>query len=144
MNAREDWIVLDLQWTRERLRNWGRWSRDRLVVARCFSAEGRYRPERLTSDEEADRRAARGTEPDVADALLVWRAIMPTHGMPRSLAYPLHGHYALRLRGESLRHWLRRRGIVVRGRDLDNLVHEAELAAHNRLRRVDRAAVNRV
>jgi len=134
MSARDEFMSADLQWTRQRLQNWGRWSRTSRAVGRCFSAEWRYTPERLIGDEESDRRRAKDMI-DVLDALAVWRAIMPHQGMPMSLAMVLHGHYAKRLRDQSLRAWLRRHGMTVRGRDLANLIYEAELAAHNRLLR---------
>lgn len=100
----------------------------------CFSAEGRYRPERLLGDTEEDRRRP-PVVIDVQDALSVWRAVMPTRGFPLGLALVLHGVYARRLRDEALRYWLRKHRMTVRGRDLANLVHEAEIAAHNRLQR---------
>lgn len=126
----------DLVWTRRRLANWGAWSRVGRHVATCYSAEGRYRPERLLGDTEDDRRRAR-TEVDIQDALAVWRAILPIYGMPLGLALVLHGVYVRRLRDESLRAWLRRRKMHIRGRDLASVVYEAELAAHNRLARYE-------
>lgn len=135
MNANEGWLMSgDMTWTRERLRNWGRWSRDHRTLSHCFSAEWRYIPERLHGDTEDDRRRARYPV-DTRDALEVWRAILPARGMPIALAVVLHGVYAHGHRGDSLRAFLRRRGMSVRARDLDSLVHEAELAAHNRLAR---------
>jgi len=126
----------DLRWTQDRLRNWGRWSKSQRILGHCRSIEHRYRPERLHEGEEEQRR--RGWTPvDVLDALTVWRAIMPQHGMPMSLAMALHGRYAFRLEGDPLRAWLHRHGMSVRGRDLDALVHQAEIAADNRLARLD-------
>lgn len=129
-------LMDDIKWTRERLRNWGRWSRSSRAVLTCFSAERRFRPDRLIADgdEEEDRRRP-APAVDMLDALQVWRAVMPHLGMPRGLALVLHGVYCWRLRGDSLRAWLGRRGMRVRGRDLDDLVHEAERAAHNRMAR---------
>lgn len=126
----------DLTYTRLRLENWGAWSRDRRHFATAYSAEGRYRPERLAGDTESDRRRAR-RQVDVLDALQVWRAILPAHGMPLMCAMVLHGRYAHGLRDQSLRGWLRRHGMSVRGRDLEHVLHQAELAAHNRLARLD-------
>ena len=129
-------VTSDIEWTRERLRNWGAWSRTARTVHVAYSAEGRYRPERLHQDEEADRRRARG-EVDVNDALHVWRAIMPQHGMPLGMAFVLHGVYTHKHRGESLRGFLHKRGMTIRGRDLDATVHQAEFTAHNRIARLD-------
>jgi len=39
----------ELAGTHARLVNWARWSRDRPAVVRCYSLEGRYRPELLRS-----------------------------------------------------------------------------------------------
>jgi len=128
----------NLSYTRDRLSNWGAWSRDRRHFATAYSAEGRYRPERLIGDTEADRRRAR-RQVDVLDALTVWRAILPARGMPIACAMVLHGVYAHNLRDRSLRAWLARHGMGVRGRDLDAAVHQAEVAAHNRLARLDSA-----
>lgn len=130
-------LMTDLRWTQDRLRNWGRWSRTSRAVARCFSLEGRYRPERLTEAEEQERGRVR-LECDVLDAQVVWRAVMPQRGMPIAFAFALHGVYAQRFRGDSLRAWLNKHGTAVRGRDLDALVHQAELAAAARLGRLDR------
>lgn len=131
----------DLSWTRERLRNFGRWSRGGGGggPGRCFSIEGRYLRERLKEDDEEERRRPRSIV-DELDALVVYRAILPIYGFPRSLVPVIWGVYVWRLRGESLRAYLRRPPLKlsVRGRDLENLVHEAELAAHNRLARLDR------
>jgi hypothetical protein len=126
----------DLRYTRDRLSNWGAWSRDRKHYASCFSAEGRYRPERLAAGTEDERRTARRTI-DVQDALAVWRAIMPARGMPMGSAMVLHGVYSHGLAGAGLRAWLHRHGMAVRGRDLEALVHSSELMAHNRLSRLD-------
>jgi hypothetical protein len=136
LNAREDWMSADLQWTRSRLVNYGRWSRSGSGgPATCQSLEGRYRPERLSQEEEEDRRRAR-TEIDELDALAVWRAIQPIRGFPRALNAVLAGVYVFRMRDESLRRYLHRyHRMSVRSRDLAALVHEAEVAAHNRLAR---------
>lgn len=126
----------DLRYTRDRLTNYARWSRSGSGgPATCQSIEGRYRPERLTADEEQDRRRAR-TEIDVQDALQVWRAIQPVRGFPRPLWAVLSGAYVFRLRDEGLRRYLySAHRMSVRARDLAALVHEAEVAAHNRLQR---------
>lgn len=137
MNATEGWLMsADLRYTRDRLTNYGRWSRSGSGgPATCQSIEGRYRPERLTQDEEADRRRAR-TEIDELDALAVWRAVQPIRGFPRALAAVLAGVYVFRLRDVDLRRYLHRyHRMSVRARDLAALVHEAEVAAHNRLQR---------
>lgn len=138
-------LMDDLKWTRERLRNWGRWSTTRRVLHTCYSAEGRFRPERLVADgdEEEMRRTPR-IEVDVLDAHKVWTAVWPHHGMPMALAFVLHGTYVWRLKGEALRAFLRHRGMSVRGRDLADLLHEAEVAAHNRIARLDRRDAWRV
>lgn len=128
----------DLDRTRERLQNYGRWSRSgQGGPATCQSIEGRYRPERLTESEEKDRRRAR-TDIDEIDALAVWRAIQPIRGFPRHLAAVLNGVYVGRLRDASLRAYLyQQHRLRVRGVDLPSLIYQAEISAHNRLIRFD-------
>jgi hypothetical protein len=124
--------------TRDRLENWGRWSRDPAGRWRIGSAERLYRPETLRGDAEADRRTPM-VPIDVNDAKHVWSALMPTAGFPRDSALVLHGRHVHRQSGDALRAWLHRHGLSVRGRDLDALVSDAELLAHRRLHPVAEA-----
>ncbi len=141
MDLSGPFMTADLKWTRERLRNFGRWSRSGggASAGRTGSLEGRYLPPKLTEEDELERRRAK-TEIDELDALKVYRALLPIYGFPRVSSFVLAGVYVWRLRGESLRAYLRRPPLKlsVRGRDLDGMILEAELAAHNRLARLDR------
>lgn len=126
-----------LDTTRERLINWGRWSRvSSNRLHRCCSIEGSYRPERLHADEEEDRRATR-TMVDVRDALAVFRATNPIHGFPVRLTLTLSAEFIFRMRHEQFRAYMRRHNEIVRERDYDDLVVQAIHAAANALRRID-------
>jgi hypothetical protein len=134
------YLMEDLKWTRERLINWARWSRSgRGGPATCFSIEGRYKRDSLLDREDEGERDPRPAMIDELDALKVYRAVLPIYGFPVRLLHTLSGSYIWRFRGESLRAYLRKNGHTgIRGRDLEALLHEAEIAAHNRISRLDR------
>ena len=83
--ANDTKLVPEVEWTEAdeneeklsaRIANWVRWTVERnWPSARCRSIEGRYRPERLTEDEEEDRRKRKRTQAEmdaaVRDAWLV-------------------------------------------------------------------------
>lgn len=118
-----------------RLANWARWARDRHGRREhAGSAEGRYRPEQLRGDEEEDRRAP-GPSVDVLDALEVFARINPTGGFPTRSYLALSAAFVFRCRGESFRAFLRRRGIGVRGREIESIVAEAVDDARRVLKR---------
>ncbi|MEN9807217.1 MAG: hypothetical protein RL756_1737 [Pseudomonadota bacterium] len=123
--------------TRDRLVNWARWSRtSRNRLHTCCSIEGRYRPERLTEQEEADRRTA--DDPiDVRDALAVFRAVNPANGFPVRFTLALSAEFIFRLRPDQFRAYMRRHGEHVREREYDELVRIAIHAAANALQRRD-------
>lgn len=126
-------VTTEADRVRDRLTNFGNWSRDPSGLGRCGSAERHYRPERLLGDTEDDRRRAR-VPIDVQDARVVWRALMPGGPIPPSHVRVLQACYVHRLRGESLRGWLRQRGVDVRGRDLAALERAAFASAVRVLR----------
>jgi hypothetical protein len=129
-------IPEELAGTHARLVNWARWSRDRPAVVRCYSLEGRYRPELLRGDEEQERRHA--TMPvDVRDALRVYRAVNVTHGFPARMAFALAAEYVFRLPPEMFSGYMRRHGFPVRHRALAELVNEARYMARNAILRAD-------
>lgn len=121
--------------THARLVNWARWSRSgKGGPATCFSAEGRYRPERLTEAEEAERRNALPPI-DSKDALLVLRAITPANGFPRRFYLALTAEYVWRLQIAQWQGFMRRHGSPVAARDIEALVNDAVCAAGNAIRR---------
>jgi hypothetical protein len=140
----DDRLMLDreerIESTRDRLINWARWSRtsaNRLHT--CCSIEGRYRPERLTEQEEFDRRTA--DDPiDVRDALAVFRAVNPANGFPVRFSLALSAEFIFRMRPDAFRGYMRRHGEPVREREYDELVRIAIHAAANALKRRDRIA----
>lgn len=126
--------------THDRLVNWARWARDRPSAMRCYSLEGRYRPEILRGDEEAERRLA--TVPvDVRDALAVWRAINPANGFPARAAFALAAEYVFRMPPDMFSGYMRRHGFPVRYRAIDALVNEARHMARNAIKRADGKAL---
>lgn len=130
----------ELASTHERLVNWARWSRDRPAVVRCYSLEGRYRPELLRGDEEQERRHA--TVPvDVRDALRVYRAVNVAHGFPARMAFALAAEYVFRMPPEMFAGYMRRRGFPVRHRALAELVNDARYMARNAIARMDHKAI---
>jgi hypothetical protein len=123
-----------MQDTHDRLLNWARWSRSgKGGPATCFSAEGRYRPERLTEAEEAERRSA--SPIDARDALLVLRAITPANGFPVRFYLALSAEYIWRLQVPQWQGFMRRHGQSVQARDIEALVADARIAAKNAIRR---------
>ena len=130
----------ELSGTHERLVNWARWSRDRPAVVRCYSLEGRYRPELLRGDEEQERRHA--TVPvDVRDALRVYRAVNVAHGFPARMAFALAAEYVFRMPPEMFAGYMRRHGFPVRHRALAELVNDARYVARNAIARMDHKAI---
>lgn len=130
----------ELASTHERLVNWARWSRDRPAVVRCYSLEGRYRPELLRGDEEQERRHA--TVPvDVRDALRVYRAVNVAHGFPARMAFALAAEYVFRMPPEMFAGYMRRHGFPVRHRALAELVNDARYMARNAIARMDHKAI---
>lgn len=126
--------------THDRLVNWARWARDRPSAMRCYSLEGRYRPEILRGDEETERRLA--TVPvDVRDALAVWRAINPANGFPARAAFALAAEYVFRMPPDMFSGYMRRHGFRVRHRALAELVNEARYMARNAIARMDHKAI---
>lgn len=123
----------DLEATHLRLINWARWSRDRPAVVRCFSLEGRYRPELLRGDEEEERRHA-SISVDVRDALRVYRAINTAHGFPAREAFTLAAEYVFRFEPQMFGGYMRRHGFPIRHRELPTLVQAAKLMAHNAMK----------
>ncbi len=117
------------------IETWARWARDRRGVGggRCRSAEGRYAPERLAGDTEADRRTAR--EPlDVRLAVNTFKRINPALGDFPALFYlVLTAEYVLRLEPHAMRGYLRRHGHLVARADLELLVRRAVAEAARRL-----------
>jgi hypothetical protein len=131
-------LMIDTTATRDRLVNWGRWARSgKAPAAHCYSIEGRYRPERLTHDEEEDRRAVRALPIDTRDALLVMRAVNPAiSGFPVRLHLALSAEFIFRLPPREFQGYLRRHGHGgVSTQDLEPLVLTALHAARNVLAR---------
>lgn len=129
--------------TTDRLVNWARWARDRGGrSAHCYSAEGRYRPEKLRGDTEEERRTPLAPI-DVRDAMHVYRAIMVQNGFPKRMYLVLTAEFVLRLEVRQFQGYLRRHGHGgVSSRDLEQLVVDAVHAAGNAIRRADdRAAL---
>lgn len=122
--------------THARLKNWARWARDRPAVVRCFSLEGRYRPELLRGDEEQERRQA-SISVDVRDALLVYRAVNVAHGFPARAAFTLAAEYVFRMPPEMFSGYMRRHGFPVRYRALLELVNDARYSARNAIHRAE-------
>ena len=107
---------------------------------RCYSLEGRYRPEILRGDEETERRLA--TVPvDVRDALAVWRAINPANGFPARAAFALAAEYVFRMPPDMFSGYMRRHGFPVRHRALAELVNDARYMARNAIARMDHKAI---
>jgi hypothetical protein len=125
----------DLEPVRERLHNFGRWSRDHQARYECGSAESQYRPELLRGDEAEDR-----SEPDVPvdalDAEHVLDRLSPAHGrlhVPEYLA--LCARYIHHMDDRELAGYLRRRGHAVPRGDVQALMAQAVSAAARALRR---------
>ena len=132
--------MIDTESTRDRLVNYGRWARaGKAPAARCYSIEGRYRPERLTHDEEEDRRAVRPLPIDTRDALLVFRAINPALGrFPVRLHLALAAEFIFRLPPRNWQGYMRRHGHGgIATQDIEGLVALALHAARNSLARHD-------
>lgn len=126
----------DLEATRDRLENWGRWAAGRggAGQGRCASLEGRYVPERLGEGEEASRRTPRIPIDDI-DAEYVDRIVSTYFGFPRRLAMTLVAHFVWRLgTGGPFRRFMRTKGYAVHDRDRPALILEATAAARARLR----------
>ena len=120
----------------DRLDNWGRWAHERARRGRAMSAEGRYLPERVRGDEEADRR--RPSLPiDAADAVLVDAALAPVKGFPMRESRLLKMHYVRRLSDKTVREELR-----IHVHDWPGVARYALLMAQNRLTRAERFAKN--
>ena len=136
-------IPEDLADTHARLQNWARWARDRPAVVRCFSLEGRYRPELLRGDEEQERRQA-SVPVDVRDALLVYRAVNVAHGFPVRAAFTLAAEYVFKMPQEMFSGYMRRHGFPVRYRALHELVNDARYSARNAIRRAEHKTLAQV
>jgi len=126
--------MIDTEATRDRLINFGRWARSgKAPAAHCYSAEGKYRPERLTLDEEEDRRAVRALPIDTKDALTVFRAINPAlGGFPVRLHLALAAEFVFRLPPRNWQGYMRRHvygGIATQ--EIDGLVLTALHAARD-------------
>lgn len=128
--------MIDIETTHLRLINWARWSRDRPAIVRCFSLEGRYRPELLRGDEEEERRHA-SIPVDVRDALRVYRAINTAHGFPAQQAFTLAAEYVFRFEPQMFAGYMRRHGFPIRQRELPAIVQGARIAARNAIERAD-------
>jgi hypothetical protein len=123
--------------TIDRIINFARWARTpRGAVATCYSAEGRYRPERLREGEEAERRTAPHPV-DVRDALAVWRAINPTRGFPVRWYLAISARFILGLHGWQFAGYMRRHRVPVSRSDAehDRLIAQALAAARVALER---------
>ena len=130
--------MIDTNATRDRMVNWGRWARSgKAPAARCYSIEGRYRPERLTIDEEEDRRTVRPLPIDTRDALLVFRAVNPAiSGFPVRLHLALAAEFVFRLPPRNWQGYMRRHGYGgIPTQEIDALVVSALHAARNVLAR---------
>lgn len=127
--------MTDEQSTHDRLVNWARWSRSGLHrLGTCYSAEGRYRPEVLRGDAEAERRTP--LDPiDQRDALAVMRALSPAKGFPVRWYLALSARYIWRLDGFEFVGYMRRHKVPV-GRsqsEHEMLIADAMRAAKARL-----------
>jgi hypothetical protein len=76
------------------LSNWGRVVKDRYQIKTCYSAEGRYRPERVKDDDE--REATARDEPDIHAA---WFAehVINSLTFPKEARKLLAGQYVFQL-----------------------------------------------
>lgn len=91
------WAMLsaDLVDVDDRLRNWARWANERPARGRARSAEGRYRP----VGGDLDDRRALGPSIDLADALLVGRAL---GRLPQRELVLIKAHYLQRRRDDEI------------------------------------------
>lgn len=63
----------------DRLMNWGAWARTGVVVGRCGSAEGCFRPEKLTEAEDEKRKGQQSIDVDEAEETEAAIAFCPPH-----------------------------------------------------------------
>lgn len=127
-------VPAKLLYVDDRLENWGRWARSGgRGGSPLGSAEGRYRPERVTEGEEQTRRTP-SVSIDESEASAVDRAIAPANGFPAHWTRMLLAAYV----------WQANRPVVCRAgginpRELTFELQRAMHAADNRLRRRESA-----